>query len=265
MGSPRIRPEVLGAQGGHGVEAAETDPRVRAASEGAGTGGEECGPGWGVWAGREAVGFRRAPPAHTPSAPQVQHCSRVLGWVAEALSRSALLPPGGPSPPTPPGPKGECVGPPCMYLRPLSLPPFPARVPLFLFLIRDPFFVPPPPSRLPLDLSWVFLLLAGLPLFVFRSVPTTCSRPFPSPRLSPDGRLQEVAPWGAVAPRGRPGWPWTPVRGGPVWRWAPCRGLDRCWHHCRSLTRWNHSRPGPSQNQPHSGRSSLRSPGRGPP
>ncbi|XP_070258102.1 LOW QUALITY PROTEIN: transient receptor potential cation channel subfamily M member 4 [Myotis yumanensis] len=36
---------------------------------------------------------------------EVQHCSRVLGWVAEALSRSALLPPGGPSPPTPPGTK----------------------------------------------------------------------------------------------------------------------------------------------------------------
>ncbi|XP_058565242.1 transient receptor potential cation channel subfamily M member 4 isoform X1 [Neofelis nebulosa] len=36
---------------------------------------------------------------------EVQHCSRVLGWVAEALSRSALLPPGGPPPPTPPGPK----------------------------------------------------------------------------------------------------------------------------------------------------------------
>ncbi|EPQ15976.1 Transient receptor potential cation channel subfamily M member 4 [Myotis brandtii] len=54
---------------------------------------------------------------------EVQHCSRVLGWVAEALSRSALLPPGGPSPPTPPGTKGQCVGPTCMYLRPLSLPP----------------------------------------------------------------------------------------------------------------------------------------------
>ncbi|XP_023375936.1 transient receptor potential cation channel subfamily M member 4 [Pteropus vampyrus] len=36
---------------------------------------------------------------------EVQHCSRVLGWVAEALSRSPLLPPGGPSPPTPPGPR----------------------------------------------------------------------------------------------------------------------------------------------------------------
>ncbi|KAM5209413.1 transient receptor potential cation channel subfamily M member 4 isoform 3-T5 [Hipposideros larvatus] len=36
---------------------------------------------------------------------EVQHCSRVLGWVAEALSRSALLPPGGVPPPIPPGPK----------------------------------------------------------------------------------------------------------------------------------------------------------------
>ncbi|XP_036087680.1 transient receptor potential cation channel subfamily M member 4 isoform X3 [Rousettus aegyptiacus] len=36
---------------------------------------------------------------------EVQHCSRVLGWVAEALSRSPLLPPGGPSPPTPLGPR----------------------------------------------------------------------------------------------------------------------------------------------------------------
>ncbi|XP_069857103.1 transient receptor potential cation channel subfamily M member 4 isoform X1 [Dipodomys merriami] len=36
---------------------------------------------------------------------EVQHCSRVLDWVAEALSRSALLPPGGPPPPSPPGPR----------------------------------------------------------------------------------------------------------------------------------------------------------------
>uniref|UniRef100_I3N7G7 Transient receptor potential cation channel subfamily M member 4 n=1 Tax=Ictidomys tridecemlineatus TaxID=43179 RepID=I3N7G7_ICTTR len=35
---------------------------------------------------------------------EVQHCNRVLDWVAEALSRSALLPPGGPPPPT--GPTG---------------------------------------------------------------------------------------------------------------------------------------------------------------
>uniref|UniRef100_A0A8C0DHN6 Transient receptor potential cation channel subfamily M member 4 n=1 Tax=Balaenoptera musculus TaxID=9771 RepID=A0A8C0DHN6_BALMU len=36
---------------------------------------------------------------------EVQYCSRVLGWVAEALSHSALLPPGGPLPPASPGPK----------------------------------------------------------------------------------------------------------------------------------------------------------------
>uniref|UniRef100_A0A8C6APH4 Transient receptor potential cation channel subfamily M member 4 n=1 Tax=Monodon monoceros TaxID=40151 RepID=A0A8C6APH4_MONMO len=36
---------------------------------------------------------------------EVKYCSRVLGWVAEALSRSALLPPGGPPPPASPGPK----------------------------------------------------------------------------------------------------------------------------------------------------------------
>ncbi|KFO26221.1 Transient receptor potential cation channel subfamily M member 4 [Fukomys damarensis] len=36
---------------------------------------------------------------------EVQHCSRVLDWVAEALSRSAVLPPGGPPAPSRPGPK----------------------------------------------------------------------------------------------------------------------------------------------------------------
>ncbi|XP_006868464.1 PREDICTED: transient receptor potential cation channel subfamily M member 4 [Chrysochloris asiatica] len=36
---------------------------------------------------------------------QVQHCSRVLDWMAETLSRSPLLPPGGPPPPVPVGPK----------------------------------------------------------------------------------------------------------------------------------------------------------------
>uniref|UniRef100_A0A8C5NY63 Transient receptor potential cation channel, subfamily M, member 4 n=1 Tax=Jaculus jaculus TaxID=51337 RepID=A0A8C5NY63_JACJA len=40
---------------------------------------------------------------------EVQHCTRVLGWVADALSRSALLPPGGPPPPSPPESKGQCT------------------------------------------------------------------------------------------------------------------------------------------------------------
>ncbi|XP_062033152.1 transient receptor potential cation channel subfamily M member 4 isoform X1 [Lepus europaeus] len=35
---------------------------------------------------------------------EVRYCSRTLGWVAEALGRSALLPPGGPPPPSPPAP-----------------------------------------------------------------------------------------------------------------------------------------------------------------
>lgn len=39
---------------------------------------------------------------------QVQHCSRVLTWMAEALSHSPLLPPGVPPPPSPPGSKGQC-------------------------------------------------------------------------------------------------------------------------------------------------------------
>lgn len=191
-----------------------------------------------------------------PSAPQVQHCSRVLGWVAEALSRSPLLPPGGPSPPTPPGPKGQCVGPTCMDLRPRSLPP--VRLPPRALL--------PPLIRI---LSWSLLHALGFlwtfhgcfcfpPIVaLFLSVPTACSLSCLSPRLSPDGRLQGVAPWGIVAPRGRPRWSWTPVRGGPVLRWAPCHGLDRCGEHGRSLTRWTHGGPGPSQNQPHSGRISL--------
>ncbi|XP_077919510.1 transient receptor potential cation channel subfamily M member 4 isoform X4 [Halichoerus grypus] len=40
---------------------------------------------------------------------EVQHCSRVLGWVADSLSRSALLPPGGPPPPTLSGPKDSAL------------------------------------------------------------------------------------------------------------------------------------------------------------
>lgn len=59
---------------------------------------------------------------------QVQHCSRVLTWMAEALSHSALLPPGGPPPPTPPGSKGQC-GPGLLQDIPLRLPLVPGWIP----------------------------------------------------------------------------------------------------------------------------------------
>ncbi|XP_007941196.1 transient receptor potential cation channel subfamily M member 4 [Orycteropus afer afer] len=49
---------------------------------------------------------------------EVHHCSRVLDWMAETLSRSPLLPPGGPPPPVPLGPKGQWVGPFCVSLTP---------------------------------------------------------------------------------------------------------------------------------------------------
>ncbi|KAM6223626.1 transient receptor potential cation channel subfamily M member 4 [Rhynchocyon petersi] len=45
---------------------------------------------------------------------EVRHCSRVLNWMAEAMSRSPMLPPGGTPPPTPPGLKGQCVEPSCV-------------------------------------------------------------------------------------------------------------------------------------------------------
>lgn len=114
-------PKTLDPQGGHSIEAAETDPRVRAASERAGTGGEDPGPGWRRMARVRGSRFRSGP-LMSSAAPQVQHCTRVLGWVAEALSRSALLPPGGPPPPIPPGPKGQCLPSTCVYVWRLSPP-----------------------------------------------------------------------------------------------------------------------------------------------
>ncbi|XP_006898797.1 PREDICTED: transient receptor potential cation channel subfamily M member 4 [Elephantulus edwardii] len=41
---------------------------------------------------------------------EVQNCSRVLNWMAEAMSRSPMLPPGGTPPPTQAGTKGQCLG-----------------------------------------------------------------------------------------------------------------------------------------------------------
>lgn len=59
LGAP---PEAPGLQGGHGLEAAETDSRVRAAaSEGAGTGGEDSGSGWGSAPGWEQWGSGLVP------------------------------------------------------------------------------------------------------------------------------------------------------------------------------------------------------------
>lgn len=57
------------------------------------------------------------------AAPQVQHCTRVLGWVAEALSRSALLPQGDHPPQSHLGPKVSvyrllvCMSGVCHHLR----------------------------------------------------------------------------------------------------------------------------------------------------
>ena len=153
----------------------------------------------GVWSGCGVlVSFLYVPPA-----PKVQHCSRVLGWVAEALSRSALLPPGGPPPPTPPGPKGQC----CRVHLCLSLASVTttvlsgACVPrcLSVFLTLPPFLWP----WVILSVSFgLFVLLAPfffffLPLFLFFSVlsiPTICSLFSLPPRLTPAGRLQGVGP-----------------------------------------------------------------------
>lgn len=150
-----------------------------------------------------------------PPAPQVQHCSRVLGWVAEALSRSVLLPPGGPSPPTPLGPRGQCVGSTCVHFWPLSLLLSPFSGSLFPYLSFSlslpslcPWFTLSVFFGLSMDLSPSFCRSS---IFSVLSVPTTCSSL--SPRLSLAGGLQ-MPTWGVFAPRIRPSWSRTPATGG---------------------------------------------------
>ena len=190
---------------------------------------------------------------YVPPAPKVQHCSRVLGWVAEALSRSALLPPGGPPPPTPPGPKGQC----CRVHLCLSLASVTTTVLsgscvprcLFFSLCRLS-FGPGSFSQSPLGFSsFLLLFFFFLPLFHFFSVlsiPTICSLFSLSPRLTPAGRLQGVGPQGVFTPQVLAGL-------GPLHllalssRWAPC-SWRTTWAAFRttsgSVIRWDHGRPG---------------------
>lgn len=150
------------------------------------------GPGWGSVAGGRGwwcevlVSCPSVPPA-----PQVQHCSRVLGWVADSLSRSALLPPGGPPPPTLSGPKGQCCG---VHLC-LSL----ASV---ITTLRSGAFVPLslsvflPFAALPLSLGhtlrllWAFRPFSSfLPVFHFFLSSSPSPPPVLSPLFPPDSAL----------------------------------------------------------------------------
>uniref|UniRef100_A0A2I3RBU7 Transient receptor potential cation channel subfamily M member 4 n=1 Tax=Pan troglodytes TaxID=9598 RepID=A0A2I3RBU7_PANTR len=123
---------------------------------------------------------------------EVQQCSRVLGWVAEALSRSALLPPGGPPPPDLPGSKGQCVASACAS---------PASVPVFLrvFLSRRLSSVPGSLSWSPLSLLYSRLRLSSfLPVSQFfclsPSLPITCSLFSLFPQTEPCWRTSRRSP-----------------------------------------------------------------------
>ena len=138
------------------------------------------------------------------AATQVQHCTRVLGWVAEALSRSALLPPGGPPPPIPPGPKGQCLPSTCVYVWRLSPPtsvsllsgslPISQCFSLSLAFLC-PWFI--------LGLLWAFCASFFFSVSYFLCPPPYAHRFFSllsSPRLSPAGGRQGVAARGSFAP-----------------------------------------------------------------
>lgn len=208
-------PKTLDPQGRHSTEAAETDPRVRAASERAGTGGEGSGPGWRRTA--RVRGRLQSGALMSSAATQVQHCTRVLGWVAEALSRSALLPPGGPPPPIPPGPKGQCLPSTCVYVWRLSPPtsvsllsgslPISQCFSLSLAFLC-PWFI--------LGLLWAFCASFFFSVSYFLCPPPYAHRFFSllsSPRLSPAGGRQGVAARGSFAPRVRPSMSLTPAPG----------------------------------------------------
>ena len=256
-------PKTLGPQGGHSIEAAETDPRVRAASERAGTGGEDPWPGWRRMARVRGSRFRSGP-LMSSAAPQVQHCTRVLGWVAEALSRSALLPPGGPPPPIPPGPKGQCLPSTCVYVWRLSPPTsmslLSGSLPISQCLFHWPSFVPS--SFL---VSFAFCVSFFLPVSYFFCPSVYAHRVFlSSPRLSPAGGRQGIAARRSFAPRVRPSRSLTPAPGDLVFevnRIPMDYHLGCCQGHSGSVIHANHGRPGSSQNQPYSGRMSLWSPG----
>ena len=143
----------------------------------------------GLWqgSGRGPISCSDIPPI-----PQVQQCSRVLGWVAEALSRSALLPPGGPPPPDLPGSKGQCVASACAS---------PASVPVFLrvFLSRRLSSVPGSLSWSPLSLLYSRLRLSSfLPVSQFfclsPSLPITCSLFSLFPQTEPCWRTSRRSP-----------------------------------------------------------------------
>lgn len=260
-------PKTLDPQGGHSTEAAETDPRVRSASERAGTGGEGSGPGWRRMARVSGSRFQSGA-AMSSAAPQVQHCTRVLGWVAEALSRSTLLPPGGPAPPIPPGPKGQCLPSTCVYVWCLSPPtsvsllsgslPISQCFSLSLAFLC-PWFI--------LGLLWAFCASFFLPVSHFFCPPLYAHCFFSllsSPRLSPAGGRQGVAARGSFAPRVRPSRSLTPAPDDLVFevnRMPVNCNLGCCRGHSGSVIHADHGRPGSSQNQPYSRRISLWSPG----
>lgn len=199
-----------------------------------------------------------SPSPSVPPAPQVQHCSRVLGWVADALSRSALLPPGGPPPPAPSGPKGQYCGVRlCLSLASVVTTPHSGA-----FASLSPQQLPSaafPLSWGALSFLWAFRASFFLPAsHVLSSSPSHHLFSLPS-RLSPAGRLQGVIPTGSVCSRS-PSWSLTLAPRGLVWHVGPMLAEDHpfcCQDPLRECYPRQPPRPGSSQNWSDSGRLSL--------